>query len=193
MNKAMWLLWNQRTTTGNGQYLVLLQRVLTLPTWGLGSAGSGWQYPARAPALGHKQPTQRTENWQFTKLWSFTSSRDCTSWELCHKALAHPSHQEVKSCKTSTSKISANQNCFTQVMSQDLIFIQLWNQEVKSYKIPNWANLAVNQNCLNPGQEPQHDLHTVRLLNSPYFNCTRSFTAVNKFLYMIIGTLYNIC
>ena len=28
------------------------------------------------------------------------------------------------------------------------------------------------------GQEPQHDLHTVKLLNSPYFNCTRLLTAV---------------
>ena len=28
------------------------------------------------------------------------------------------------------------------------------------------------------GQEPQHDLHTVKLLNSPYFSCIRPFTAV---------------
>ena len=28
------------------------------------------------------------------------------------------------------------------------------------------------------GQEPQDHLHTVKLLNSPYFNCTGPFTAV---------------
>ena len=46
-----------------------------------------------------------------------------------------------------SSKISTNQNYFNQVMRQD--YIQLWNQEVKSCKIPNWANLQANQNYPN--------------------------------------------
>ena len=37
-----------------------------------------------------------------TKLWNFTATfRPKSNSTMCHEALAHPSHQEVKSCKTS--------------------------------------------------------------------------------------------
>ena len=38
---------------------------------------------------------------KITKLWNFTATfRPKSNSTMCHEALTHPSHQEVKSCKT---------------------------------------------------------------------------------------------
>ena len=66
-------------------------------------SGHSWLWlsvPSKGPYSGLRENTRTCSlQKESTKLWSLTSSWDPANWELCSKALGHPSHQEVKSCK----------------------------------------------------------------------------------------------
>ena len=42
---------------------------------------------------------------------------------------------------------------------------------------PKLSKSYSKSELFQPGQEPQHDLHTVKFLNSPYFHCAGLYTA----------------
>ena len=88
------------------------------------------------------------ENWQSTKLWSFTATfRPKSNIPVCCEAPCkytrktfEPLNQEVKTCKTSIKQnLTAIQNCSNQVMSQDLICILDSHHKALEFSIFNYT------------------------------------------------------
>ena len=143
---------------------MLLQGVLTLLMWDLGSAGSSCQYPVRAPAQGHEQLILRIEMWYFTDLWNFIATfkpkdkqyhvpqSSSTSFTSGSEILQHPK----------LSRMPTNQNYFNQVMAK--------TRFAHSSGTRKW----------NPARSPiEHTLHLITTLS------TRSWAKIS-FAYWIV-------
>ena len=146
-----------------GSALVLFQGVSSLPpTWDQGTAGSGCQYPVRPllrvmsdiwrtlRSILSKRRFHKIMEVTITKLWNFTATfRPKSNSGMCCEALAHPSHQEVKSCKI------LNWAEYQQIRT---VSIRSWAKTRFAYSsgTRKWnparlqsSKISPNQNCFN--------------------------------------------